>query len=348
MTSQTPAGWYPDPGQVPDGPRTERWWDGSRWTDQTRPATTPPPLPPQTAAPAPAVPAQQPPAPGMIPTYGNYPVYTGQLPPKPRNRARIAIAAAVAVVVLAGVVGGVYALTSDDGGNNKAGSESQQPKDPQRPDGPGGGSGGSGGDDASPEAPGSPRAPLDEGYATDIVNGVALPVLDGWTGSDGAGGAGVQTGTYKCPDDVEQSCVKGGASVSSAEDLKLDGTTAEAAAKEDILKNAQASYGGDVYGGIVQHDELLSEKVTVAGQQGYRVRWNVDTKSKIDAWVESVAFPSPGDSKSLVVVRIGVDIPRTSKEEAAGPDNTSIDKLVKGIKKASVTGGATGGNGQDV
>ncbi|MFJ8826753.1 DUF2510 domain-containing protein [Streptomyces sp. NPDC102467] len=347
MTSQTPAAWYPDPGQVPDGPRTERWWDGSRWTDQTRPATTPPPFPPGAAAPGPAPLAQQPTAPGTIPAYSNYPAYPGQLPPKPRNRTRIAIAAGVAVVVLAGIVGGVFALTSDDGGKSgRVGAESRQPKEPQGPGGPGGESGGGGGS-RSPEAPGSPRAPLDEGFATDIVNGVALPVLDKWTGSDGAGGAGVQTGTYKCPDDVEQSCVKGGASVSSAKSLKLDGTTAETAAKEDILKNAKASYGGKVYGGIVQHDELLSEKVTVAGEQGYRVRWNVDTKSKIDAWVESVAFPSPTDPKTLVVVRIGVDIPRSSKEKAAGPDNTAIDKIVKGIKKASVTGG-TGGSGQDV
>ncbi|MGY0019953.1 DUF2510 domain-containing protein [Streptomyces sp. YJ-C3] len=354
MTSQTPAGWYPDPGQVPDGPRTERWWDGSRWTDQTRPATTPPPFPPQAAAPGPVAPSQQPTAPGTIPAYQdhqNYPMYPGQLPPmppKPRRRARIAIAAGIAVVVLAGIGGGVYALTSDgDGKSSRAGGESRQPQEPRQPEGPGGGAGGGDGS-PSPDAPGSPRAPLDEGYATDIVNGVALPVLDGWTGSDGAGVAGVQTGTYKCPDDVEQSCVKGGASTSSAKSLKLDASTAEAAAKEDILKNAKASYGGKVYGGILNHDELLSKKVTVAGQQGYRVRWNVDTKSKIDAWVESVAFPSPSDPKTLVVVRIGVDIPRTDKEKAAGPDDTAIDKLVEGIKKADVTGGGTGGNGQDV
>ncbi|NEB75454.1 hypothetical protein G3I40_09480, partial [Streptomyces sp. SID14478] len=206
--------------------------------------------------------------------------------------------------------------------------------------------GGEGGGSDSPETPSSPQAPLDEGFATDVLNGVALPVLDSWTGNDGAGVAGVQTGPYKCPDDVQQTCVKGGASTSSAKELKLDATTAEAAAKEDIAKNAKASYGGKVYGGILQHDELLSRKVTVAGQQGYRVRWNVDTKSRIDAWVESVAFPSPTDPKTLVVVRIGVDIPTTAKEKAAGPDDTAIDKLVKGIKKAEVTGGG-GGNGQD-
>ncbi|MFI7336573.1 DUF2510 domain-containing protein [Streptomyces sp. NPDC050085] len=353
MTSQTPAGWYPDPGQVPGGPRTERWWDGARWTDQTRPATTPPPLPPQPApqvAPGPAALAQQPTAPGTIPAYQNYPGFPGQLPPKPRSRARIAIAAAVTVAVLAGIAGGVYALTSDDGkGSGKVAADSQRPTEPGGPGGNEGGGpgGGNGQGDGSPSPDGSPQPPLDEGFATDVANGVALPILDGWTGGDGAGVAGIQTGPYKCPDDVEQTCVRGGASTSSAKALKLDATTAEAAAKEDILKNAQQSYGGKTYGGLLNHDELLSEKVTVAGQQGYRVRWNVDTKSNIDAWVESVAFPSPSNPKTLVVVRIGIDIPRTSKEKAAGPDNTAIDKIVKGIKKAEITGGS-GGNGQDV
>lgn len=355
MTSQTPAGWYPDPGQVPGGPRTERWWDGGRWTDQTRPATTPPPHPPQAApqAPAqgPAQLAQQPTAPGTIPAYPNYPGYPGQLPPKPRSRARVAVAAGVAVAVLAGIAGGVYALTSDDGGGGKSDKAdsraSRPPQDQGDPGGPGGGNGQGNGSPSPQDPQGSPQAPLDEGYATDVLNGVALPVIAGWTGSDGAGVAGVQTGTYECPDDSGKECVKGGASTSSAKDLKLGATTAEAAAKEDIAKNAKSSYGGKTYGGILQHDELLSKKVTVAGQQGYLVRWNVDTKSRIDAWVESVAFPSPHDPKTLVVVRLGVDIPRTAKEKAAGPDDKAIDKIVKSIKEASVTSDG-GGNGESV
>jgi TM2 domain-containing membrane protein YozV len=42
MSEGTPqADWYPDPG----GSGRERYWDGDRWTDQTRPAggTAPPP-----------------------------------------------------------------------------------------------------------------------------------------------------------------------------------------------------------------------------------------------------------------------------------------------------------------
>ncbi|WP_420036746.1 DUF2510 domain-containing protein [Streptomyces sp. cg28] len=377
MTSQTPAGWYPDPGQVPGGPRTERWWDGGRWTEQTRPATTPSPHPPQDAAPeadrapapvpsqpaVPPQPMQMPGAPGTppagnYPVFPNYPAYPGQLPPKPRSKARIAIAAAVAVVVLAGIGGGVYALTaSDDGKSDQVDSQSRQPQPPGGGGGPESGDGGQGdsggqggqGGSPSPEAPDqSPQAPLDKGYATDIGNGIALPVPDGWTGADGVGSAGVQTGTYSCPDDSGKQCVKGGASSASAKALKLSATTAEAAAKEDIAKNAKASYGGKTYGGITGHDELLSKKVTVAGQKGYLVRWSVETEDKVDAWVESVVLPSPAASDSLVVIRLGVDKPKTAKEKAAGPDDSALDEIVKGIKKSDITGGASGGNGQGV
>lgn len=48
-TPSSPAGWFADP----QSPGTERYWDGTAWTDQTRP------LAPTPAAPAPQAPAPQ-------------------------------------------------------------------------------------------------------------------------------------------------------------------------------------------------------------------------------------------------------------------------------------------------
>ncbi len=36
MNSQIPSGWYPDPS----GLSCERFWDGSDWTEKTRPIST--------------------------------------------------------------------------------------------------------------------------------------------------------------------------------------------------------------------------------------------------------------------------------------------------------------------
>ncbi|CAM5238454.1 hypothetical protein SHIRM173S_09831 [Streptomyces hirsutus] len=71
MTQATPPGRYPDPGQTNDGPATERWWDGTAWTDQVRPTGSAPawdPPAPGTAA-GPAYPAQ--------PAYPAYPAHPG-------------------------------------------------------------------------------------------------------------------------------------------------------------------------------------------------------------------------------------------------------------------------------
>ncbi|MFG1751645.1 DUF2510 domain-containing protein [Streptosporangium sandarakinum] len=59
MTTQTPAGWYPDPYGSP----RLRWWDGNQWTDATHPVETPagPASPPQTGPP----PGQTGPFPGQ-------------------------------------------------------------------------------------------------------------------------------------------------------------------------------------------------------------------------------------------------------------------------------------------
>lgn len=65
----TPPAWYPDPD--PANPGGERWWDGTRWSEHSRPAPTPAPeyhLPPQPAA---------------APSYGHYQATAPVSPPYP-------------------------------------------------------------------------------------------------------------------------------------------------------------------------------------------------------------------------------------------------------------------------
>jgi hypothetical protein len=334
MTQVTPPGWYPDPGQTNDSPATERWWDGKTWTDQTRPvgsaAAWGPPTHPPAAGPYPAL------APGT-----------------PRRGLRTGIAVAAAIAVLAGIGGGVYALTKSDGnGGNSATSQGPGGQNGGQggfggqgggngglEGGPGGGSGGSGGSGGQTPAPGQSAQPqLEDGYATDLISGISMPVPDNWTGGSTTTGAVLSTkDTYKCPGDTAQDCQRGGAYSATAAEQKLKSTTAEAAAKEDISKNATESYGKG-YGTITSHTELASKAVTVAGEKGYLVRWKVVTSKGDDGYVESLVFPSPADSKSLIVVRFGIDI------SSKAPKESVIDDITKGIKVAS----GLSGNGQNV
>ncbi|MFJ2217119.1 DUF2510 domain-containing protein [Streptomyces sp. NPDC101062] len=322
MTYSTPPGWHPDPGHTGDGPRQERWWDGSAWTDELRATPTgqwdPPAAPPYPLAP----------------------------PPVPRNNGRrIALGATAAVVALA-IAGGFYLLGRDGGTDDTAGRAGSAPstapslpgQGSPAPDGPGGsgGSGGSGGGES-----GAPEQPqTEDGYATDGASGISIPVPDGWTGESGPVGAGVTTGKYECPGDTSQSCVRGGVFSVPAVALKITATTAKAAAEQDIDTNAKESYGGTTYGEISSHEELKSEAVTVAGQKGYVVRWKVITSKGDDGYVQSLAFPSPSSPDLLVVVRSGFDV------NDKAPELSVMDEITKGIKKAAGTG--TGGTGRGV
>ncbi|MGA4838596.1 DUF2510 domain-containing protein [Streptomyces sp. G45] len=329
MTHATPPGWYPDPRQAPGAPPSERWWDGSKWTDHVRAPG---------AAPAP---------PGPFPA-----PYPGPPPHDPRRRRiRTAIGVGVAVAVLAGIGGGVYALTADDDGDDDAGSPSSSaPVKPGPDDGDGDSDGDSGdGGDKSPGNPeGSPSPgpsdapPSEEGYATDRASGISVPVPDGWEGQSGRGGVGasVTTGKYPCPGETSKTCVRGGAFSAPARAMKVTGSSPEAVAKADIEKNAEESYGGPIYGGTLKsHKELASRSVTVAGQKGYLVRWKAVTRKGPDGYVQSLAFTSPTDDTTLVLVRFGIDV----HDDA--PPLSSMDRIAKGIKAAR---GGAGGDGQQV
>lgn len=303
MTQTSPPGWHPDPGYTGFGPRQERWWDGTQWTDHLR-------VPPAAAR---------------------------------SRRIRIGAGITAAVVVLAAVGGGVYLLNDDSGGSNDSASSpsaSPSPGPDRQRGGPGdsGGNGddrGDGGSSGGSESPEQDQPEIEKGYATDLASGISIPVPEGWKGESGMG-AGVTTGSYACPGDTDEKCVRGGVFSAPAEALKLTTKTAKATAEKDIEANAEASYGEKIYGGITSHEELKSEAVTVAGQQGYRVRWKVVTKNGDDGYVESLAFPSPLAKDMLVVVRSGFDI------NAKAPALSVLDDMTKGIKAAS-GGGSAGG-----
>ncbi|MEU2672523.1 DUF2510 domain-containing protein [Streptomyces sp. NPDC007164] len=288
----SPPGWHPDPGYTGIGPVHERWWDGTRWTDQLR-------VPPATIR---------------------------------RRRTRVALGITAAVVVLAVVGGGVFLLSGKSGDDNEraATSPSAPPSDsPRRGPGAPGGGGGNG-------APEQQLPGTEDGYATDLTSGISLPVPDGWKGSSGVAGAGVTTGEYPCPGDTSQQCVRGGVFSMPAKGLKLDTTTAKATAEKDISANATESYGEKIYGGITSHEELKSGPVTVAGEQGYLVRWKVVTKNGDDGYVQSLAFPSPRSKELLIVVRSGFDV------NSEAPALSVMDDITKGIKAASGAGSGPG------
>ncbi|MEU5628752.1 DUF2510 domain-containing protein [Streptomyces tendae] len=346
MTQATPPGWYPDPGQKNDGPATERWWDGTAWTDQVRAAGAgaagaPPAQPP---AGPPLQPPVQDTAAGPYPVHPGYPGVPVQPPSARRRRLRTGIAVAAAVAVLAGIGVGVYALTDDGSGGDSAAPSQQDrggPGDRNDPFGGSGGGEGGGGDGGSPapDSPGESEPPtVDSGSVTDALSGISLPIPDGWSGQELQVGAQVTSDdAYKCPGDTSKSCTKGGAYSAPAVLLKTKGDTAEEVAKADIEANAEESYGGESYGGITSHDELASKAVTVAGQKGYLVRWKAVTAKGSDGYVESLAFPSPADSSRIVVVRFGVD---------SDQEQSVIDEITKGIEVDTSAGG--GGSGQGV
>ncbi|MFF9378370.1 DUF2510 domain-containing protein [Streptomyces griseoluteus] len=309
MTQVTPPGWYPDPGQTHDAPPTERWWDGNAWTAEVRPAGTA-----QTAPP----PAHPPYA------YGGYPPQ----PPGNRRGLRTGIAVAAAAAVLACVGVGVYALAKDPGGGDRADSRPRQGQE-RRPEGPG--------DRRESPSPDRSAAPKVRGGGTlpDPVNGISMPVPEGWTGQAFAIGAQVTSDkSYKCPGDTTKNCTAGGAYSAPARVLGTRGETAEAVARADVAANAEESYGGKSYGGITSHQVLASREVTVAGQKGYLVRWKAVTSKGADGYVESAAFPSPADPSRMLVVRFGLDV---------GQSTAVMDEILKGIKVSS-----GGGSGQDV
>lgn len=324
----TPPGWYPDPGHTGHGPARERWWDGATWTDYTREpqgvvASQVPPVRTGFGPPEPPLSRMTP----VAPSSSGYAVQ----PPAVRGRGKAVALAGGAVVLAAALIGGI-ALTSG-GGDSSAEAGAKVDASPSRsvP----GTAGGSGGGTVIP-------SPGPTGAIADVANGISVPVLGGWRkGRSGSGGAAVTTGPYPCPTEPATSCVRGGVFTSTV--LGSEAESAESIAKEDIVHNAEDSYGKDpqggkqMYGGITAHRQVKSGPLTVAGQKGYLVRWRVSTGQGDGGFVQSLAFPSPAHPDSFVLVRFGFD----ASQEA--PPLSDMDVIADGIR--ALPAGGTGGSG---
>ncbi|MGW7417291.1 DUF2510 domain-containing protein [Streptomyces sp. NPDC054863] len=327
MSMTTPPGWYQDPS----APTQERWWDGNAWSAHTRapgrPQQPPAPAPPQ----APQFGRPQPPQQG----YG-YPGAAPQqyaAPPPPSappagggsggglsKGALIAVITA-GVVLVAAIVTGVVVLGKEDDPEPPVATPTSSVEVP------------GGGKDLPTPPPASAPAG-DTSTLPDQLNGITLPILEGWERPEFGGdreAATMQTKeTYDCPADGGY-CHHGTVTSRTA---PADRTTPEAVAKADIAKATDIAYNKDTlgrqkYGGVKSHTEVKSEAVTVAGKQGYLVRWKVVTGKGPGGHVQSLAFPSSLGPGSIVLVRFSFD------EGPGAPPLDGMDKITQGIRNTT-------------
>lgn len=298
----------PPPGWYPDptAPHMQRWWDGTAWTEHRH---------------APGAPSGPPAAP----------------PPAGRGPARtkaIALTAAGAVLAAAAVTG-VVVLGRDDGSGGEARTAPTAPSAPSAPPT----STGPSTDPSSPAAPASD----DPSVVVDQLNGITLPLLDGWEKPQYVAQDDVvmtTRGTYDCPAGTGL-CRHGLVSTRTA--IAAEGTSLETLARRDIEEAAEQAYdrnaaGQRLHGGITSHRTVASGRVAVAGRTGYFVRWRVDTAKGPGGYVESLAFPSSTGTEAPVLVRFVFD---------AGPDGpplADMDRIIKGIRPLgdAATGGGVG------
>jgi hypothetical protein len=177
----------------------------------------------------------------------------------------------------------------------------------------------------------------------DELNGIALPLPDGWTTPKNVAEDDIvmttDDGTDDCPAGVGR-CRHG--LVLTRTVTENDEKSPVTLAQQDIPDAAGAAYDRDSldrrrHGGIESHRTVKSGPVAVAGRAGYFVRWRVNTADGPGGYVQSLALPSSVGRKSPVIVRFVFD---------AGPDGpplADMDRITEGIR--SIGDAETGGGG---
>lgn len=238
----------------------------------------------------------------------------------------VALATAAAVLVGAIVTGVVVLGRHDDGSRpQSAGSVSAPLPGPTQAD-----------PEPGPSATGDPKILVDQ------LNGITLPILDGWEKSDSTVDTAptmVTAEAYKCPGDSAQFCHHG--TVSSRTATITNVKSPEKLATQDVGIAADWAYDNDkvgnrIHGGIKSHQLVASKAVTVAGRTGHVVRWRVKTGAGPGGYVQSLVFPSAVGSESLVVVRFAFDA------SPGSPPLTDMDRIISGIRPAGDVSGGVG------
>ncbi|ATL26421.1 DUF2510 domain-containing protein [Streptomyces formicae] len=312
MSMSPPPGWYPDPRQ----PSVERWWDGTAWTEHRRT-----PEAAQQAA------AQQ----GFGPA--DPAVTTVMAPVGPGGGRAKVVALTVAGVVLVGaIVTGAVVLTDDGDPQGATPAPSEPVASSTEP--------------TATKSSATSTADPDPDTLVDDLNGITLPVPEGWEKDSDTigGGATIQTpDIVDCPGDSGL-CREGVVTSSTVTDS--DETDPKVIARGDIKDAADAAYDTDKldkhpYGGITRHEKLKEGQIAVAGRSGYYVRWRVHTAKGDGGYVQSLAFASSVGSESPVIVRFAVGA------GDGAPPVSVMDEITRGIR--SVDDSATGGGvGSDV
>ncbi|MFD0310798.1 DUF2510 domain-containing protein [Streptomyces sp. NPDC127119] len=317
MSMTTPPGWYRDPS----APHAERWWDGTAWTEHRRtPGTQQQELHQQQYR------QQQPYAQSYPQSYG--PAPTVPMPAAGGSgRAKAVALTTAAAVLVAAIVTGAVVLSKGDGDPGAATAPT----------------------DSVPAAPPSsssesaPEPSADPGLVVDELNGITLPLLDGWVRPENVSDTDVvmtTPGTYDCPGD-DGLCRHG--TVLSRTVTANDEKSTAALARDDISDAADLAYDRNrvderPFNGITSHRLVEQGPVAVAGRTGYFVRWRVRTEAGPGGYVQSMAFPSSVGSESLVMVRFVFDA------GAEGPPLADMDRITKGIRPVGDedTGGGVG------